>query len=139
MALKVTNRNTITRCEICSKLTIKTTERCYWRRSGVFIVNFEHISHLVLVFLMLTLNMYWLQSFGKHFAIMCEINFRGSLPLVLYQKVILKNFAKFTEKPLRWSLLLIKLRVYILVHSCFAVYFVNFFSLMLNISGQLLQ
>ena len=28
----------------------------YWRRSGVFIVNFEHISHLVLVFLFLTLS-----------------------------------------------------------------------------------
>ena len=27
------------------------------RRSGVFIVNFEQISHLVLVFLLLTLNM----------------------------------------------------------------------------------
>ena len=26
-------------------------------RSGIFIVNFEHISHLVLVFLLLTLNM----------------------------------------------------------------------------------
>ena len=50
---KVNNRNTRTRCEICSKLTIKTPER----RSGVFIVNFENISHLVLVFLLLTLNM----------------------------------------------------------------------------------
>ena len=28
-----------------------------WRRSGIFVVNFEHISHLVLVFLLLTLNM----------------------------------------------------------------------------------
>ena len=27
-----------------------------WRRSGVFIVNFEHISHLVLVSLLLTLS-----------------------------------------------------------------------------------
>ena len=27
------------------------------RRSGVFIVNFEHFSHLALVFLLLTLNM----------------------------------------------------------------------------------
>ena len=27
-----------------------------WRRSGVFTVNFEHISHLVLVFLLLTLS-----------------------------------------------------------------------------------
>ena len=29
----------------------------HWRRFGVFIVNFEHILHLVLVFLLLTLNM----------------------------------------------------------------------------------
>ena len=28
-----------------------------WRRSGVFFVNFEHISHLALVFLLLNLNM----------------------------------------------------------------------------------
>ena len=48
--LKVNNRNTRTRCEICSKLTIKTTEQCQWRRSSVFIANFVHISHLVLVF-----------------------------------------------------------------------------------------
>ena len=54
--LKVNNRNTRTRCEICSKLTIKTPERRL-ASSGVFIVNFEHISHLVLVFLLLTLNM----------------------------------------------------------------------------------
>ena len=53
---KVNNRNTRTRCEICSKLTIKTPERRQWRRSGVFIVNFEHISYLALVFLLLTLN-----------------------------------------------------------------------------------
>ena len=45
-------------CEIYSKLTIKTLERRQWRRSGVFIVNFEHISHLVLVFLLLTLSRY---------------------------------------------------------------------------------
>ena len=55
--LKVNNRNTRTRCEICSTLTIKIPERRHWDRSGIFIVNFEHISHLVLVFLLLTLNM----------------------------------------------------------------------------------
>ena len=54
--LKVNNKNTRTRCEISSKLTIKTPEHGHWRRSGVFIVNFEDISHLVLVFLLLTLN-----------------------------------------------------------------------------------
>ena len=47
----VKNRNTRTRCEICSKLTINVR-----RRSGVCIVNFEHISHLVLAFLLLTLS-----------------------------------------------------------------------------------
>ena len=51
---KVHNRNT--RCEICSKSTIKTPKRRQWRRSGVFIVTFRNISHLVLVFLLLTLN-----------------------------------------------------------------------------------
>ena len=54
--LKVNNRNTRTRCEICSKSTIKTPDQHDWRRSGVFILQFEHISHLVEVFT-LTLNM----------------------------------------------------------------------------------
>ena len=55
--LKVNNKNTRTKCEICSKLTIKTPERRHWRRFGVFIVNFEHISHLPQLFPLLTLNM----------------------------------------------------------------------------------
>ena len=40
---KVSNRNSRKRCEICTKLTIKTPERRHWRRSGIFIVNIEHI------------------------------------------------------------------------------------------------
>ena len=44
--LKVNNKNTITKLEICSKLTMSTSERHHWRRCGVFIVNFEHILHL---------------------------------------------------------------------------------------------
>ena len=57
---KVNKRNTRTSCEICSKLTIKTPER----RSGVFIVNFEHNSHLVLVLLLLTLD--WVKFFTDY-------------------------------------------------------------------------
>ena len=56
--LKVNNRNTRAMCEICSKLTIKAPERRQWRHSGIIIVNFEHISHLVLVFLLLILNIF---------------------------------------------------------------------------------
>ena len=41
---------------ISSKSTIKTLEKGEGRRSGVFIVNFVRISHLFLVFLLLTLN-----------------------------------------------------------------------------------
>ena len=54
--LKVNNRNTRKRCEICSKLTVKIPERRHWRHSAVFTVNFAHISHLFRKFLSLTLN-----------------------------------------------------------------------------------
>ena len=54
--LKVNNRNTRTRKQICSKLTIKTKERCQWHHSGVFNVNFELISLLVLALVLLTLK-----------------------------------------------------------------------------------
>ena len=43
-----------TKCEVGSKLSIKAPERRHWHCSDVFIVNFEHVSHLVLVFLMLS-------------------------------------------------------------------------------------
>ena len=47
---KVNHGNTKPICEICSKLTIKTPER------RLSIVNFEQISNIVLVFLLLTSN-----------------------------------------------------------------------------------
>ena len=53
--LKVNNKNG-TRCEIHSNLTIKIPERQQWYRFDVFIFNFERISHLLLVFLLLTLG-----------------------------------------------------------------------------------
>ena len=53
---KFNNRDSRKRCEICSKLTIKTPERLQWRRSGVFMVNFEHISQLFPLSLLLASN-----------------------------------------------------------------------------------
>ena len=64
---KVNNRSTRTWCEICSKLTIKTSGRRYWLRSGVFIVNVEHISHLILVSIFFDfeqVNVCWKVSYG---------------------------------------------------------------------------
>ena len=37
------------------KVNIKDT-KTKWRRSGVFIIEFEHISHLIPVFLLLNLS-----------------------------------------------------------------------------------
>ena len=54
--ISLSDGNTRTICEICSKLTIKTPKWRQWPRSGVFIVNFEQISHGILVFPLLTLS-----------------------------------------------------------------------------------
>ena len=53
--LKVNNRNIRTRCSICSKITIKNN-----------VVNFEHISHLLLVFVLLTLNIQLPTGLSQH-------------------------------------------------------------------------
>ena len=42
---KVNNGNTKTKCEIWSKLTKKTPERCHCCRTGAFIASFEQISY----------------------------------------------------------------------------------------------
>ena len=34
-------------CEVCSKLTMKTSEQRQWRCSGVFILNFKYILHII--------------------------------------------------------------------------------------------
>ena len=52
---KVNNRHTRIMCEMCPDLTVKTPERRQWRRSDVFIVNFEQILHIILMFPLLTL------------------------------------------------------------------------------------
>ena len=46
-------KDTRKKCKVCSKSTMKTTEQ---RRSGVFIVDFEHILHLFLVSILWTLS-----------------------------------------------------------------------------------
>ena len=48
-------KNTGKRCEISSKLIIKTPGRCNRRSPEVFMVNFEHIAHFFLLFLLLNL------------------------------------------------------------------------------------
>ena len=69
---KVNNKNIKTICETCLKLVIKTPEQRQCHRSGVFIVNFEHVSHIVLVFPLLNMNkqtgwvLLTLSKYGSH-------------------------------------------------------------------------
>ena len=51
---KCNNWNTKTTYEICSKFIIKTLELRHWRLYNVFIVDIEHISQFILVFLFLS-------------------------------------------------------------------------------------
>ena len=53
---KFNDRNTEKRCKICSQLTIKAPERRQWRLPCLYCFKFEQISHLFLVFLLLTLK-----------------------------------------------------------------------------------
>ena len=53
---KVNNKNTRKKLWNMFKVNNKNNRAASWLRSGVFIVNFEHISHLIITFLMLTLN-----------------------------------------------------------------------------------
>ena len=76
----VHNKNIKKQYEICSKLTIKTPERYH---SGIFIANFEHIPHLFLVPLLLTLNKSMLAGF------MYSETYLGT-----FQTSIMKLFAK---------------------------------------------
>ena len=54
---EVNNKNPRARCKIYLKLTIKTPEGRHCRHFGVLIANFYHISRLVSVFRLLTLNL----------------------------------------------------------------------------------
>ena len=94
--LKVNNRNTRTRCSIYSKLTIKTPEGRPRRRSGVFIVNFENIPQLVLVFLLLTSNMELLAGQTHDNRINFSVyHYRNSHSEVFLAKGFLKICSKF--------------------------------------------
>ena len=89
---KVNNKNTRKRF-ICSKLIIKTAKWRQWRRSGVFIANFERISHLFLMFICWVWAEYLL---GLH----CHIFFPFSRwnPIILtHQRSIFSSYIETSQ------------------------------------------
>ena len=91
--VKVNNRNTNTRCEICSKLTLLSL--LLTCRSGVFIVNFEHVSHLVLVF----------QFFCENVNLYCICVIYSCMA---YLSVLLVYSSLYPGKALHFNLLIIE-------------------------------
>ena len=62
---KLANENTRTIREISSKLIdIADVITTHWHRSYIFIINFKQISHIVLVFVLLTLNMIYIYMYN---------------------------------------------------------------------------
>ena len=55
--LGVGNRDIGVGCGMWSELVMKTPQRCQWRRSGVFVVCFGHVSRYFLLFPFLDLGM----------------------------------------------------------------------------------
>ena len=58
-ASKASYWSTRIRCENCSKLRMKTLERCQWRHSSVYIVNRRHISNFLLFIHFEQANVFW--------------------------------------------------------------------------------
>ena len=83
------------------KVNDKGTRTTPWRRSGVFIVNFEHFSHLVLLILFLTLSR-WISaesvlntSFDLNKSMRKDIYLNVKLVLLQLKirKIIFSNFS----------------------------------------------
>ena len=90
----------------CSKLTIETLEQWWrqWRCSGVFIVNFGHISHVSIANFE-QVNTGWdVYLINKNFFNDKNSGQWEAATRVCVRKRVLKNFTKFTGKHLCQSL-----------------------------------
>ena len=64
---KVNNRNTRTRCKICSKLTIKTPERRHFPSASI--VNFEHVPVGWVLIYVLSKAFFWMLEIWRNIEI----------------------------------------------------------------------
>ena len=103
---KTNNKNTRKCFETCSELTIQNLKRRYCCHSSVIIVNLEHVSHLFLAFLSLTLSRKMFPGFEHviqwhHFHMLLKLpywNFKALLRpssflvTVVFRTLKLQNF-----------------------------------------------
>ena len=83
------------------KVTIKTPEWRQWRRSGVFLVHFEHISHLFLEILFLDLEQVNAGLVGITYIIKNFILDISSTLGMNAEKVVLVNYISHVVYPRR--------------------------------------
>ena len=83
------------RCEIYSKLTIKTPERRHWCCSGAITVNFEHFPHLFLMFLLLLWTSNCLLRSGRICKPLVHKKYPSDFDVTEYSKDTLNWFRSF--------------------------------------------
>ena len=112
---KVNNGNTKTFCEICSKLTIETLERCLGRPSSVFIVNFKHsIPFLVFPWLFKQVNTSWVFSYQFKVISKGSWSFLECLTIVVQQYYL-------SKKDWYWLLVKVSLIFFEIAVDCFSM------------------
>ena len=102
---KVSNKNARKWCEICLKLTIKTPKRRHWHLFGVFVVNFEPISHLFYCLHIVDLSIYL---------------FAGKITSKTCRNLIadLWNLSNFKKIPRNLTIVCYQLRPHTLMNVC---------------------
>ena len=80
---KVNSSNIRKKVWYYSRLTIKTPEQRHWRCSGVFIANFEHISHLFLVLLFFNFKHVRWELLLAKILLVWSVNYSNSVKLTL--------------------------------------------------------
>ena len=88
---KVSNWSTRIRCENCSRLRMKTLERCQWRHSSVFIVNCEHISSFVQIAEFEQANVCWVHIENKN-------TFEDKIGYIMRYVAVFSVWTKFINK-----------------------------------------
>ena len=92
---KVRNWSTRIRCENCSRLRMKTLERCQWRRSSAYIVNSKHISNFLIISNFEQANIFWVHYWkDKHFEEKIRYIMRYVVVIYVWPKFINKQHLK---------------------------------------------
>ena len=87
----VSNWSTKIRCKNCSRLRMKTQERCQWRHSSISNVNCKHISNFLLIINFEQANFFWIHIEKKN-------PFEDKIRYIMRYVVVIYVWPKFINK-----------------------------------------